>query len=158
MQSLKKILEQLKKNNKTISTMESCTGGAFVNKITNIEGASDVIEFSAVTYSNKYKIKMGVNKSTIEKYSVYSIETAKEMSKAISHFTNSDYGVGITGKLNRIDKKNPFGKDNIVFVSIYEKEKDKYHTITIEATASTRKANKELVIKEIEKILLNILE
>ena len=32
----------------------------------------------------------------------------------------SDYGVGITGKLNRVDKNNPFGEDNIVFISIYD--------------------------------------
>ena len=32
--------------------MESCTGGGVVNAITNIEGASDILKFSAVTYSN----------------------------------------------------------------------------------------------------------
>lgn len=41
--------------------MESCTGGALVNAITNIPGASEVLKFSAVTYSNEYKIKLGVD-------------------------------------------------------------------------------------------------
>lgn len=99
---MKEVIEKLKENNKTISTMESCTGGALVNAITDIEGASDVIKFSAVTYSNDFKIKMGVLKETINKYSVYSLEVAKEMSEQISIFTNSNYGVGITGKLNCI--------------------------------------------------------
>lgn len=155
---MKKIVECLRKQKKKISTMESCTGGAVVNEITNIEGASEVIEFSAVTYSNEYKIKMGVAREIIDKYSVYSIETAKEMSKAISNFTNSDYGIGITGKLNRVDKNNPYGEDNIVFISIYDKEKNTYHTKRVEATFSTRKENKKLVIQEIEQILSNILE
>ena len=53
---MKGVVEKLIKLNKTISTMESCTGGALVNEITNVEGASNVIKFSAVTYSNEYKI------------------------------------------------------------------------------------------------------
>lgn len=35
---MKNVIEILTKNNKTISTMESCTGGALVNAITNVEG------------------------------------------------------------------------------------------------------------------------
>ena len=63
---MNKVVELLIKNNKTISTMESCTGGALVNAITNIPGASEVLKFSAVTYSNEYKIKMGVDKNIID--------------------------------------------------------------------------------------------
>lgn len=155
---MKEIIELLKKNNKKISTMESCTGGDIVNNITNNEGASDVIEFSAVTYSNEFKIKMGVDKSIIEKYSVYSMETAKEMSKKITEFSNSDYGIGVTGKLNRVDKKNLYGDDNIVFISIYEKELDKYYTSIVEASNTTRRANKGLVVREVERLLLEILD
>lgn len=158
MQLLKKTVELLKKKNKTVSTMESCTGGALVNEITNIEGASDVLEFSAVTYSNQFKIKMGVDKEVIEKYSVYSMETAKEMSKKISLYSDSDYGVGVTGKLNRIDKKNLYGEDNIVFISIYEREFDKYYTAIVEAVNTTRMANKRLVVQEVEKLFLEILD
>ena len=73
--------------------MESCTGGGVVNAITNIEGASEVLKFSAITYSNEFKIKMGVDSNIIDKYSVYSIETAMEMSKNISKFSNSNYGI-----------------------------------------------------------------
>ena len=117
---MKEIIEILKQKNETISTMESCTGGGVANKITNIEGASEVFSFSAVTYSNDFKIKMGVSKEVIDEYSVYSIQTAREMSKNISLFANSTYGVGITGKINRVDKNNLQGLDNEVFVSIYD--------------------------------------
>ena len=154
---LKLIVDKLVGSNKTISTMESCTGGGLANSITNIEGASDVLKFSAVTYSNEFKIKMGVNKSTIDKYSVYSINVAREMSKAISYYTNSDYGVGITGKLNKVDKNNPFGDDNITFVSIYDKENDKYYTLSVEATKKSRKENKDLIIDRIALLLLQII-
>ena len=85
---MKQIIDLLKEKNKTISTMESCTGGGVANAITNIEGASEVLRYSAVTYSNEYKIKMGVDEKVIDKYSVYSMETAIEMAKNISNRTN----------------------------------------------------------------------
>lgn len=154
---MKKIIEKLTNLNKTISTMESCTGGGIANAITNIEGASEVFKFSAVTYSNEYKIKMGVDKNIIDEYSVYSMETANEMSKNISKFTNSNYGVGITGKLNRVDRFNPYGLDNVVYISIYDKDNNKYYNSIVEAKLSTRKNNKELVINEVITLLNNIL-
>ena len=154
---MKKIIEKLTKLNKTISTMESCTGGGIANAITNIEGASEVFKFSAVTYSNEYKIKMGVDKNIIDEYSVYSMETANEMSKNISKFTNSNYGAGITGKLNRVDRFNPYGLDNVVYISIYDKDNNKYYNSIVEAKLSTRKDNKELVINEVITLLDNIL-
>ena len=115
---LEKIVSILKEKGQTVSTMESCTGGAIVNAITNISGASRVLEYSAVTYCNEFKVKMGVSKEVIDKYSVYSMETAREMALAISKFTSSDFGIGITGKLGKKDINNEFGDDNQVFVSI----------------------------------------
>lgn len=155
---LREIIKILTEKNKTISTMESCTGGGVANAITNIEGASEVLKFSAVTYSNEYKIKMGVDESIIDKYSVYSIKTAEEMSKNISVFAKSNYGVGITGKLNRIDKNNLYGQDNIVYVSIYDKDNNKFYNGSIEVTKQSRKENKELVIELIINMLMSIIK
>lgn len=155
---LREIIKILTEKNKTISTMESCTGGGVANAITNIEGASEVLKFSAVTYSNEYKIKMGVDESIIDKYSVYSIKTAEEMSKNISAFANSNYGVGITGKLNRVDKNNLYGQDNIVYISIYDKDNDKFYNGSIEVTKQSRKENKELVTELIINMLMSIIK
>ena len=154
---MKRIVDKLKSLNKTISTMESCTGGGVANSITTIEGASEVIKFSAVTYSHESKIKMGVSSGVIDKYSVYSIETAMEMSKNISNFTNSNYGVGITGKLNRIDINNLYGNDNKVFISIYDKDLDKFYNYDIEVNKKSRKENKDIVINLIIKKLLEVI-
>lgn len=151
---MKEVIEILTRINKTIATMESCTGGGLVNAITNIEGASEVLKFSAITYSNEYKIKLGVNSETIDKYSVYSIEVAREMAYNITNYSKSNYGIGITGKLNRVDKNNLYGENNVTFVSIYDKESNKYYDLTIEAIESTRALNKELIInKTIDKLL-----
>lgn len=154
---MKQIVDKLKQKNKTISTMESCTGGGVANSITNIEGASEVLRFSAVTYSNEYKIKMGVSSDIINLYSVYSIETAREMSKNISNFSNSNYGIGVTGKLNRADINNLYGSDNTVYISIYDKDNDKYYDYDLVVTHTTREENKKLVIDFIKEKLLEIL-
>lgn len=154
---MKEVVEKLIIKNKTISTMESCTGGALVNEITNIEGSSKVISYSAITYSNEFKIKMGVNEETILKYSVYSMEVADLMSKKISEFANSNYGVGITGKLNRIDENNPYGDNSRVFISIYDKDNNKFYNKTVQVEKKTRKECKEQIVKNVIKILNEII-
>ena len=154
---MKDVVNKLIKLNKTISTMESCTGGGVANAITNIEGASAIIKFSAVTYSNEYKIKMGVSKKVIDKYTVYSMETAKEMSKNISLFANSNYGVGITGQINKVDPANVVDNCNKIYISIYDRDNDLYYNKEITAVNDTRENNKKIVIGEIVKILNEIL-
>ena len=158
MKSFKKIVLELIKRGETIATMESCTGGGVANAITCIEGASEVLKFSAVTYSNQYKIKMGVSADVINEYSVYSMETAHEMALNISKFANSDFGVGITGKLNRADVNNNYGKDNIVYISVLDKKNNKYYDKSVLVTDKTRKTNKEKVLLILEEILEKILD
>ena len=155
---MKEIVELLIKLNKKIATMESCTGGFIASSITDIEGSSSILNFSAVTYSNEYKIKLGVNKKTIEEYSVYSMNVAREMAKSISNFALSDYGIGITGKINRKDENNLFGDDNKIFYSIYDKENDKFYDYSLTAINDTRFNNKVMIKNDICKSLLNILK
>lgn len=155
---MKEIVELLIKLNKKIATMESCTGGFIASSITDIEGSSSILNFSAVTYSNEYKIKLGVNKKTIEEYSVYSMNVAREMAKSISDFALSDYGIGITGKINRKDENNLFGDDNKIFYSIYDKENDKFYDYSLTAINDTRFNNKVMIKDDISKSLLNILK
>ena len=54
---MREVVEKLIEQGKTISTMESCTGGGVADSITSIEGASEILKFSAVTYSNEFKIE-----------------------------------------------------------------------------------------------------
>ena len=157
MMYMKEIIEKLTKLNKTISTMESCTGGSLAGCITNIEGSSEVFKYGAVTYSNEYKIRMGVSKDVIDEYSVYSMNTACEMSKSISEFTNSNYGIGITGKLNRIDVNNLSGEDNVVYISIYDKDNDCYYNKKVTVIYKTREENKKYVIDIVIELLRGVL-
>lgn len=135
-----KIVEKLKKQNKTIAFMESCTGGLLANSITNVSGASEIIKISLVTYSNEYKIKFGVDKNVIEKYTVYSAETAKEMAKNVANFANSNIGVGITGELG-----NTINKEPKVYYSIYLKDKDECINKVIIPLGKTRENMKQKI-------------
>ena len=151
---MKELVELLTKQGKTISTMESCTGGGIANAITNTSGSSLVFNYGAVTYSNEYKIKMGVPSEIIDKYTVYSMEVAKAMAKAISNCTNSNYGVGVTGKLREKDNSNPYGEDDIVYLSIYDRESDNYYNEKIKLTNDNRiDCKNEIIDIFIEKFL-----
>ena len=153
---MRNVVNLLIEKKMTIATMESCTGGFVASSITDIDGSSSVLKFSAVTYSNEYKIKMGVSKEVIDKYSVYSMNVAREMAKKISNFANSDIGVGITGKINRVDENNLFGDDNKIYYAIYDKNSDKYYEYELIAINDNRLNNKKYIMENISKSLLEI--
>ena len=154
---MEEIIKLLTLRGETISTMESATGGFIANAITNVEGASEVFSFGAVTYSNFYKIKLGVDKNLIEKYSVYSMEVAHDMSRAITEYTNSRYGIGVTGKLNRVDRFNLSGKDNVVYISVFDQIRNYYLDRVLEVEDTTREENKKKILLEIVILLKKML-
>ena len=143
-----KLVKKLIEQNKTISFMESCTGGFLTSEITNIEGSSNVLKVGLITYSTEYKIKFGVSRNIIDEYSVYSINTAKEMAKNVSNFANSDIGVGITGEL--AEKSS-----NEVYYAIYIKENDLYIENKIKVNGKTRQEKKKEVAMNVLKDILD---
>ncbi len=140
----KQIVEKLKNNEYTISFMESCTGGYLANEITDISGASNVLKVSLVTYSTEYKEQFGVDKNIINKYTVYSSETAKEMSRNVSNIAKSNIGVGVTGELGNTDKS-----ENKVYYSIYNSDTNKYITKEIVIEQNKRNKMKDKVAEEV---------
>jgi PncC family amidohydrolase len=100
MNSAAAVIEQLKSRGLWIVCVESCTGGALANALTDISGSSDAFSDGFVVYSNEAKLRLGVPASVIEKHSVYSLDTALEMAKAgLKQAAHGDIGVGITGKI-----------------------------------------------------------
>lgn len=144
---MKEIIEILTKRKETISTMESCTGGMVANEITNIPGASEVFQLGIVSYSNHMKEKYGMDSKIIDQYTVYSMEVAKEMARLATVNGESDYGVGITGTLNRQDSNNPTDKMNMVYFAIYDKEEDTYIEQTMSVSSFDRVENKKMIMR-----------
>lgn len=91
----------------TITTMESATGGQIASLITDTEGSSAVLRGAFVTYCNEAKILQGVPAETIERYTVYSEETAAAMAEACAKTYRADIGIGVTGTTGNIDPANP---------------------------------------------------
>lgn len=85
-------------NNLTLSTAESCTGGAIAARIVNVPGASDVFLQGMVTYSNQAKKKcLGVKEDTLQVYGAVSRECAKEMAEGGCAFSGTDVCLSVTG-------------------------------------------------------------
>lgn len=92
------LINLLKERNEKVSTCESITGGLIASSIIDISGASDVIEESYITYSNKIKEKiLNVSRETLEKYSAVSVECANEMVEGLYKITKSSLCIGSTG-------------------------------------------------------------
>ena len=88
----------LRENGLTVTAAESCTGGYVAKRLTDIPGASDVLKGSFVTYSEQTKREMVfVSAETLEKHSVYSFETAREMALGAKRVLGADIGIGVTG-------------------------------------------------------------
>lgn len=101
-----------------LGVMESCTGGGLANAITNVPGASETFKGGIVAYSTEVKIRYGVSKDLIKKYSVYSPEVALEMAKVARKNLKTDIGVGITGSISRVDPKEPKSKVGEIYVAV----------------------------------------
>ena len=144
---LKETIQKMASLHHTLSTMESCTGGELSSVITNIEGVSEVFHFGAVTYTNDYKIKMGVDHRIIDKFGVYSIETSKAMAKVISQNTGSDIGIGISGNLNLIDPIE--NKGGIIYFSIYQLVEKKFYSKVVTINKPIREESKKAIINVI---------
>lgn len=151
----KKITALLLKQNRTITVMESCTGGFISSLITNNEGVSAIFKGANITYSNEAKIRAGVAAETIEKYGVYSPQTAAEMAQACKSSFGADIGIGVTGSFANTDPNNADSMPGQVhFAVIFD------HTICrmITVAKSNRPTAKTAVADALADLLLHLLE
>ena len=94
----KKIINKLIKDNITISTAESCTGGLLAYSIIKNKDSSKIYQGGYITYSNELKIKnLNVKMTTIKKYGAVSEETAKEMLRGLFMKTKTNICISTTG-------------------------------------------------------------
>lgn len=88
----------LKKQQKTIVTAESCTGGLIANELTNIAGSSAYMLGGIVAYANQVKINhLGVLASDLENDGAVSKLVALQMAKGAAERLGADIGISTTG-------------------------------------------------------------
>ncbi len=99
------LLTVLKKEGLSISTAESCTGGALGDMITDIPGSSHYFDSSWVLYDENSKALFGVPLSTMTYGQVYSAQVAEEMAKALYRKTKTDIVISTTGTMDNWDTR-----------------------------------------------------
>ena len=138
---VEEIIKILRQRHWYIGVMESCTGGAIANEITNVPGASEVFKVGKVTYSDEAKIEAGVNRKVIDRYGVFSPEVAEEMARKIE----GEIGIGVTGHL-----------PGEVLVAVRIENKIKSEKIIVKPTSSRLRrveARKEMKREVVERVM-----
>jgi len=88
----------LKKQNKTVATAESCTGGYIAHLITSVAGSSGYFKGSVVSYDNSIKKNiLHVDDVTLNTVGAVSEETVEQMIEGVLNVMQTDYAVAVSG-------------------------------------------------------------
>ena len=92
------VVEKNREAGRKIATAESCTGGLVAAALTEIAGASDVLDRAFVTYSNEAKIEMlGVSEDILATLGAVSEATAWAMAQGALNRSGADVTVAVSG-------------------------------------------------------------
>ncbi len=97
--TLEKVVgDLLKKEKRTLSTAESCTGGLVAHMLTSVPGSSEYYWGSIVSYSYEVKTnELNVPKEMLEQFGAVSEETVKQMAIGVRERLKTDYSIAISG-------------------------------------------------------------
>jgi nicotinamide-nucleotide amidase len=88
----------LRERGLTLALAESCTGGLLSARLTDVPGASAVLERGFVTYANRAKVEeTGVDAALLERHGAVSEEIAVALAAGARRVAGADVGLGITG-------------------------------------------------------------
>lgn len=108
----------LKKENKTLSVAESCTGGQIAKMITKMSGASHYFKGSMVTYATQSKIDiLGISSGIIKKHTVVSSQVAEAMAINVRKMYQSHFSIATTGNAGP-EKGDSDAEVGTVFIAI----------------------------------------
>jgi nicotinamide-nucleotide amidase len=92
------LIEEARGKGLKLATAESCTGGLIAGALTEIPGASDVVDRGFVVYSNDAKTKMlGVRAAVILRHGAVSEEVARAMAEGALKNSTAQIAVSCTG-------------------------------------------------------------
>jgi nicotinamide-nucleotide amidase len=92
------LLAELKRRGLRLATVESCTGGLVAGLLTEIAGASTVVERGFITYSNDAKSELvGVDPALIAAHGAVSEEVARAMAEGGLTHAPVGFVIAVTG-------------------------------------------------------------
>ncbi|MFV8366106.1 competence/damage-inducible protein A [Flavobacterium sp. XS1P27] len=110
--------KMLTKQNKTISTAESCTGGKIAAALTSVSGASKYFKGSVVSYATEVKIDvLGIPESLVKENSVVSREVVSAMALNVQNMMKTDYAIATTGNAGP-SKGDSNAEVGLVFIAL----------------------------------------
>ncbi len=99
------------RENMTVATAESCTGGLLASKFTSVPGVSAVYAGGFVTYATPMKhALLGVSKKVLKEEGAIAKKTAKQMAAGAAEKTGVDCALSVTGNAGpSADEGKPVG-------------------------------------------------
>lgn len=92
------LIARARENGRMVATAESCTGGGVAALLTELPGASYLLERAFVTYTNEAKAEMlDVPMDIIHAKGAVSAEVAEAMARGALDHSRADVAVSITG-------------------------------------------------------------
>lgn len=162
------VVQELVKNNVTLATAESCTGGSLAARITDIPGASAIFGLGLVTYANEAKTALlDVPTGMLAQFGAVSRQVGETMAANVRLLAKSDLGIGITG-IAGPDGGSPEKPVGLVYISLADangcltrvmrpegkyrgRERIRRHAVNVALDMVRRKLKSKLVPELLEK-------
>lgn len=95
---MQKLSAEMLAKNKTVTTVESCTGGGISSALTAVSGSSGYIEQAFITYSNEAKTRLvGVSAESLAVHGAVSEAVVRQMAEGGRKSANSDFAIAVSG-------------------------------------------------------------
>lgn len=147
----KEVLDELTSRALTIAIAESCTGGLAASLITDLDGASEVLDFSLITYSQEAKEEfLGISDYIFDNFGIISLECAKLMAEGVADY-DVDIGLATTGVIGEAIEEKLKGTAHIA-VAVKG-----HQTIGKDLFLDSKKSRYELkleIVRELFEVLL----
>lgn len=118
-----KTIKKIKKRRQSIAIAESFTGGLITSALISVKGASKIIDFGLVVYSNNSKKKiLKIPNKILLKFGAVSSETCKAMCNNLYKISKAEICLATTGIAGPSggSKKKPVG---LIFMGVRYKNK-----------------------------------
>jgi nicotinamide-nucleotide amidase len=106
-----RLFKLLEKQQLTLATAESCTGGVIASILSDAPGAGDLFHGGFVLYTRQHKVAFGIPKKLIDVNGIVSEPVACAMAEGALDHSPADIAVGVTGVAGPEpdDEGNPVG-------------------------------------------------
>jgi PncC family amidohydrolase len=116
-EELKKIHVFFIKQNLSIATAESCTGGFISKSITDLSNSSKYYKGSIIAYSNEVKVDLlGIPQNIVNNHGAVSEKVSTEMARGLLKVLKPDIALSATGIMEKNDDYS--SKEPQVFITI----------------------------------------